>query len=84
MQQKQLSGKVIVVTGGIGVLGYAFNKALANAGAAIGIMGRNEKIARQRVAAAIEGHTKWFAVELAHRYKDALSYKALLAASLTL
>jgi short-subunit dehydrogenase len=43
-----LKGKVIVVTGGTGILGYAFIKALNNAGAIIGIMGRNEKVANER------------------------------------
>ena len=36
-----LKGKVIV-TEGTGILGYAFIKALSNAGAIVGIMGRNE------------------------------------------
>jgi len=43
-----LKDKVIVVTGGTGILGYAFIKALSNAGAAVGIMGRNEKVAIER------------------------------------
>jgi NAD(P)-dependent dehydrogenase (short-subunit alcohol dehydrogenase family) len=43
-----LKDKVIVVTGGTGILGYAFIKALSNAGAAVGIMGRNEKVANER------------------------------------
>ena len=45
-----MEGKVIVVTGGTGVLGYEFNKALASAGAAVGILGRNKDTAEQRVA----------------------------------
>lgn len=44
-----LENKVIVVTGGTGVLGDAFTKAIANAGATVGILGRNEAIANQRV-----------------------------------
>lgn len=48
MEEKQLAGKVIVVTGATGVLGYAFNKALAAAGASVGILGRNNAVARQR------------------------------------
>jgi NAD(P)-dependent dehydrogenase (short-subunit alcohol dehydrogenase family) len=44
---------VIVVTGGTGVLGQAFITALANAGATVGILGRNEAKAKER-AAAIE------------------------------
>jgi NAD(P)-dependent dehydrogenase (short-subunit alcohol dehydrogenase family) len=50
MREKQLAGKVIVVTGGTGVLGYAFNKALAESGAAVGILGRNIPVARHRAA----------------------------------
>ena len=37
-----LKGKVIVVTEGTGILGYAFIKALSNARVIVGIMGRNE------------------------------------------
>ena len=43
-----LEGKVIVVTGATGILGYAFIKALSKAGATIGILGRNEKVANER------------------------------------
>lgn len=43
-----LKGKVIVVTGGTGVLGDAFTKAIAVAGATVGILGRNESVATQR------------------------------------
>jgi len=48
MSKRQLAGKVIVVTGATGVLGDAFNKALADAGAAAGILGRNTLVAQQR------------------------------------
>lgn len=44
-----LSGKVAVVTGGTGVLGGAMAKALAGAGVKVGILGRNEEAAKQRV-----------------------------------
>src|SRR5688572_28121768 len=50
MREKQLAGKVIVVTGGTGVLGCAFNKALAESGAVVGILGRNIQVARHRAA----------------------------------
>lgn len=42
--------KVIVVTGGTGVLGYSFITALAAGGAVVGLLGRNEKVAAERVA----------------------------------
>ncbi|MBI5370773.1 MAG: SDR family oxidoreductase [Sphingobacteriales bacterium] len=45
-----LKDKVIIVTGGTGVLGEAFVKALARAGAAVGILGRNEQVAEERAA----------------------------------
>ena len=44
-----LSGKVIVVTGATGVLGLSFIKAIANAGGIVGVLGRNEKVANERV-----------------------------------
>ena len=42
-------GKVIIVTGATGVLGHSFISALADEGAIIGVLGRNEKVAMQRV-----------------------------------
>jgi len=41
--------KVIVVTGATGILGHSFINALAQEGATVGVLGRNEKIAKQRV-----------------------------------
>jgi NAD(P)-dependent dehydrogenase (short-subunit alcohol dehydrogenase family) len=41
--------KVIVVTGATGVLGHSFINALAVEGAIVGVLGRNEKVATQRV-----------------------------------
>lgn len=46
-----LAGKVIVVTGGTGILGGAFVEAIAAAGGVVGILGRNEKIANERANA---------------------------------
>lgn len=46
-----LASKVIVVTGGTGVLGGAFVEAIAAAGGVVGILGRNEKIANERANA---------------------------------
>ena len=43
-----LQGKVVLVTGGTGILGKAFVEGLAEAGASVGILGRNEIIARER------------------------------------
>ena len=43
-----LEGKVVVVTGGTGVLGGAFVEAIADAGAAVGVLGRNEAVANER------------------------------------
>lgn len=50
MSGKQMEGKAVIVTGGTGILGYEFNKALAAAGAAVGILGRNKPVAEQRAA----------------------------------
>lgn len=46
-----LSNKAIIVTGATGVLGEAFINGIASAGGALGILGRNEKLANERVAA---------------------------------
>jgi NAD(P)-dependent dehydrogenase (short-subunit alcohol dehydrogenase family) len=46
-----LEGKVIVVTGGTGILGNAFVNAIVEAGGAVGILGRNEKVATERADA---------------------------------
>lgn len=43
-----LTGKVIVVTGGTGVLGSSFVKAIAEAGASVAILGRNKQVAEER------------------------------------
>jgi NAD(P)-dependent dehydrogenase (short-subunit alcohol dehydrogenase family) len=45
-----LAGKVIVVTGGTGILGRAFVEGIAAAGGIVGILGRNEKIANERAS----------------------------------
>jgi NAD(P)-dependent dehydrogenase (short-subunit alcohol dehydrogenase family) len=44
-----LKGKVIVVTGGTGIIGEALINGIIQAGGAVGILGRNEKIAHERV-----------------------------------
>ena len=49
MQNKfSLEGKVIVVTGGTGIIGESFIKGISEAGGAVGILGRNEKVANER------------------------------------
>ena len=45
-----LKNKVIIVTGGTGIIGHSFIKAIAEAGGIIGILGRNEDAAEKRVA----------------------------------
>lgn len=43
-----LKGKVVIVTGGTGVLGQAFITELAREGVIVGVLGRNEKKANER------------------------------------
>jgi NAD(P)-dependent dehydrogenase (short-subunit alcohol dehydrogenase family) len=43
-----LAGKVIIVTGGTGILGHSFVNAIVEAGGSVGILGRNEKVAHER------------------------------------
>lgn len=45
-----LEGKAIVVTGGTGVLGKSFIEGIAEAGGAVGILGRNRKVAEERAS----------------------------------
>lgn len=49
----KLENKVIIVTGGTGVLGHTFNIAIAAEGATVCILGRNLQIAEERAAAII-------------------------------
>lgn len=49
-----LKDKVIVVTGATGVLGEAFVKGIANNSATVCVLGRNEKVANERVQAIID------------------------------
>ena len=50
-QSFSLKGKVIVVTGGTGILGNSFVNAIVEAGGAVGILGRNAEVAEARAAA---------------------------------
>jgi NAD(P)-dependent dehydrogenase (short-subunit alcohol dehydrogenase family) len=43
-----LQGKVIVVTGGTGILGNSFVNGIVEAGGAVGILGRNRQVAEER------------------------------------
>jgi NAD(P)-dependent dehydrogenase (short-subunit alcohol dehydrogenase family) len=43
-----LSGKVIIVTGGTGILGNSFVNGIVEAGGTVGILGRNKELAEER------------------------------------
>jgi NAD(P)-dependent dehydrogenase (short-subunit alcohol dehydrogenase family) len=49
LEQFSLKEKVIVITGGTGVLGGTFASAIASAGAKVGVLGRNKNKAAERV-----------------------------------
>jgi NAD(P)-dependent dehydrogenase (short-subunit alcohol dehydrogenase family) len=51
MDNFSLKDKVIIVTGGTGILGAAFIQGIVSAGGIVGILGRNEKVAQERAAA---------------------------------
>ncbi len=51
LEQFSLKDKVIIVTGGTGVLGSAFVMAIARAGARVAVLGRNRERAEARVKA---------------------------------
>ncbi|RYZ26203.1 MAG: SDR family oxidoreductase [Chitinophagaceae bacterium] len=51
MDHFSLKDKVVVVTGGTGILGEAFVAAIVEAGGAVGIMGRKKEVAEQRAEA---------------------------------
>ena len=48
MENFSLRNKVIIVTGGTGILGGAFVDAIADAGGSVGILGRKEEIATKK------------------------------------
>jgi NAD(P)-dependent dehydrogenase (short-subunit alcohol dehydrogenase family) len=77
-----LADKVIVVTGGTGILGGSFVNGIADAGGIPVIMGRNEKVAKEREAAIIAKGGKALAVvadvmeeQDLHRAKDTILEK---------
>jgi NAD(P)-dependent dehydrogenase (short-subunit alcohol dehydrogenase family) len=51
MDNFSLKDKVVIVTGGTGILGEAFIRGIVQAGATVGILGRNEKVAQERANA---------------------------------
>jgi NAD(P)-dependent dehydrogenase (short-subunit alcohol dehydrogenase family) len=51
MENFSLRDKVIIVTGGTGILGNSFVEAIVEAGGSVGILGRKEDVARQRADA---------------------------------
>jgi len=70
-----LKDKVIVVTGGTGILGKAFVNGIADAGGIVGILGRNEQVAEERAAAINANGGQAIAL-----IADALDEDALIAA----
>lgn len=62
MDDFDLSGKTVVVTGGTGVLGGAMSKALAQAGANVGILGRNKSKAEEKIRQITEAGGKAIAL----------------------
>lgn len=70
-----LKDKVIVVTGGTGILGKAFVNGIAEAGGIVGILGRNQHVAEERAAAINAKGGQAIAL-----IADALDEEALIAA----
>lgn len=70
-----LSNKVIVVTGGTGILGNAFVNAIVEAGGAVGILGRKEGVAEERAKAINANGGKAIAL-----VADVLNQEQLIAA----
>ena len=62
MDQFSLAGKVIVVTGGTGIIGKSFIKGITAAGGAVGILGRNETVANERAEEVIKNGGKAIAL----------------------
>lgn len=70
-----LKDKVIIVTGGTGILGKAFVEGIAAAGGTVGILGRNRQVAEERASAINANGGKAIAL-----VADALDEQALTAA----
>jgi len=54
LNQFSLEGKVIVVTGGTGILGNSFIESIIEAGGKVGILGRKKEVAEERADAIIK------------------------------
>lgn len=74
-QSFSLKDKVIVVTGGTGILGLSFINAIVEAGGTVGILGRNEKVANERADAINKAGGKAIAL-----IADAMNEEQLIAA----
>jgi NAD(P)-dependent dehydrogenase (short-subunit alcohol dehydrogenase family) len=74
-----LKGKVIIVTGGTGILGNSFVNGIVEAGGAVGILGRNKEVAEERAAAINKNGGQAVAL-----VADVLDESALNAAKTTL
>jgi NAD(P)-dependent dehydrogenase (short-subunit alcohol dehydrogenase family) len=74
-QSFSLKDKVIVVTGGTGILGNSFVNAIVEAGGTVGILGRNTEIANQRADAINKNGGKAIAL-----IADAMDEEQLIAA----
>lgn len=70
-----LSGKVIIVTGGTGILGKSFVNGIVEAGGTVGILGRNAEVAEERADAINKNGGSAIAL-----VADALDEAALTAA----
>jgi NAD(P)-dependent dehydrogenase (short-subunit alcohol dehydrogenase family) len=75
MREFSLEGKVIIVTGGTGILGDSFVNAIVEAGGAVGILGRKETVAEERARAINAKGGRAIAL-----VADALDEKQLIAA----
>lgn len=75
MDEFSLKGKVIVVTGGTGILGDSFINGIVNAGGAVGILGRNADVANERAKTINQNGGKAIAL-----IADAMDESQLIAA----
>jgi NAD(P)-dependent dehydrogenase (short-subunit alcohol dehydrogenase family) len=74
-----LKGKVIIVTGGTGILGNSFINGIVEAGGAVGILGRNKEVAEERADAINKNGGQAIAL-----VADVLDEASLIAARKTL